>query len=70
MANRTIRAHETIGPGDLTIAKGDLPGTYQDPDALTGLEARVVLYAGRPVRQGDLGPAAVVERNQVVPMRY
>jgi flagella basal body P-ring formation protein FlgA len=35
-----------------------------------GLEARVALYAGRPVRPEDLGPAAVVERNALVPLVF
>ncbi|HAW49029.1 MAG TPA: flagella basal body P-ring formation protein FlgA, partial [Roseovarius sp.] len=37
---------------------------------LIGQEARVALYEGRPVRPGDVGPPAVIERNQVVPLIY
>jgi len=34
------------------------------------MEARVALYAGRPIRQGDVGPPAVVDRNQIIPLVY
>ena len=30
----------------------------------------MAIYAGRPVRPGDLGPPALVERNQLVPLVY
>jgi len=70
LAARTIRAQEVIGPGDLTLGRGEQPGTFADPEALYGKEAQVVLYAGRPVRRGDIGPPALVERNAVVAMIY
>jgi len=30
----------------------------------------VVLYAGRPIRPGDVGPPALIERNQIVTLHY
>lgn len=70
LAARTIRAQEVIGPGDLALGRGEGPGYFADPLALQGLEAKVMLYAGRPVRHGDVGPPALIERNQVVPMTF
>jgi len=70
IAARTIRAQEVIAPGDLTLGRGERPGTFRDPARLVGLEARVALYAGRPVRRGDVGPPALIERNAVVAMIY
>lgn len=70
IAAHTIRAKSLLGPSDLTLAKGDTPGALSDPEAAIGMEARVTLYAGRPIRAGDLGPPALVERNQIVPLIY
>ena len=45
-------------------------GALTHPADALGLEARVTIYAGRPVRAGDLGLPAVVERNQIVPISF
>lgn len=70
IATRTLRAGTLIGPGDVALAAGDHPGALRRPEAAIGLEARVALYAGRPVAAGDLGPPAIVERNQIVTLIY
>lgn len=70
VAAHTIRAKSLIGPADLAFAPGDVPGALGDPGAAIGKEARVTLYAGRPIRAGDLGPPAVIERNQIVPLIF
>ena len=70
VATRTIRAQSLIGPEDLTLVEAALPGAATDPGQAVGLEARVAIYAGRPVRLADLGPPALVDRNQVVPLIY
>jgi flagella basal body P-ring formation protein FlgA len=70
VAARTIRAMSVIGPDDLTLADTALPGALTNMAEAFGLEARVTIYAGRPVRAGDLGLPAVIERNQIVPIRF
>ncbi|ROU03246.1 flagellar basal body P-ring formation chaperone FlgA [Histidinibacterium lentulum] len=70
VATRTIRPQEILMPGDLVIQAVQVPGGVSDPDLLIGQEARVALYAGRPVRAGDVGPPALVERNALVPLIY
>ncbi len=70
LAARTIRAQAILAPGDVTLAAHEVPGTYVAIDEAVGLEARVVLYAGRPIRIEDLGPPAIVERNQIVTLIY
>lgn len=67
---RTIRSQSIIYFNDLTHQTGTIPGTFSDAAKIDGLEARVTLYAGRPIRLGDVGPAALVERNAVVPILY
>ena len=70
VATRTIRAQSIIGPEDLTTVAADLPGAITDPSIAVGLEARVAIYAGKPVRLSDLGPATLVQRNQLVSLVY
>ena len=70
IAAATIRPGTVIGPDHLALADGTVPGALSRPDEALGLEARVVLYAGRPVRAADLGPPALVDRNQIVTLVY
>ena len=67
---RTIRANSIIGPGDLTVTEGDAPGFLSDPAEAIGQESRVTLYANRPIRPGDIGPPALIERNQIVVLHF
>ncbi|PTQ75028.1 flagellar basal body P-ring formation chaperone FlgA [Celeribacter persicus] len=69
-AARTIRAQTILAPTDLTMIAGDVPGAINSLDEAVGLEARVMLYTGRPISTSDIGPAAIVERNQIVVLRY
>jgi len=70
VATRTIRAQTIISIEDLTTVEAALPGALADPVLAVGMEARVAIYAGRPVRAQDLGAPALVERNQLVPLIY
>jgi len=66
---RVIRPQEIIAPEDVILREGRQSGGVT-LDAVIGREARVALYPGRPIRAGDIGTPAVVERNQVVPLVY
>jgi flagellar basal body P-ring formation protein FlgA len=70
VAARTIRPAEVIAARDVALVPGEIPGGLSDPAEVVGLEARVALYAGRPIRPGEVGPAAIVERNQIVLLVY
>ncbi|MCL1628594.1 flagellar basal body P-ring formation protein FlgA [Roseibaca sp. V10] len=70
VATRLIRATEVVREGDVAVQRGHIAGAATDPVQVVGLEARVAIYPGRPVRLADLGPAAVVERNDSVVMVY
>jgi flagella basal body P-ring formation protein FlgA len=70
IAAGTIRGQSLIGPSDVALVEGDTPGALSSLDQAIGMEARVNLYAGRPIRTGDLRPPAVIERNDIVTMRY
>ncbi|MCE6960930.1 flagellar basal body P-ring formation protein FlgA [Cereibacter sphaeroides] len=70
VAARTVRALSVLGPEDLAMQPDDIPGALTDMLQAVGQEARVALYAGRPVRAADIGPPAIVDRNQIVPLAY
>jgi flagella basal body P-ring formation protein FlgA len=70
VAARTLRAGTLLTGADLAIIADDVPGALTSVDEVVGQEARVNLYAGRPVRPGEIGPAALVERNQIVTLIY
>ena len=70
VATRTIRAKSLVAPEDLALVSAELPGALSDPSQAIGLEARVSIYAGKPVRPGDLGPPTLVQRNQLVTLVY
>lgn len=70
VAARTIRAQTLLSAGDVTLVKGDVVGAYSALDEVIGQEARVALYAGRPVRSNEVGPPAVVDRNQIVTLVF
>lgn len=71
VATRTLRANALIGPADVALAeRAAPPGAASSPDEVVGLEARVTLYAGRPIPLSALGPPALVERNQVVTLVF
>lgn len=70
VAARTIPAQSIVTAEDLTLTPQDIPGGVSDPAALVGMETRVAVYPGRPVRPGDLVFPAVVERNQIIILTY
>ncbi len=70
IAARTIPARSIISPADLKLVEGASPGAFSDPAAAIGLEAQVTLYQGRPVSPGDLGPPALVDRNEIVALLF
>lgn len=70
VAARTLRAGTLLTGADLAMIAEDVPGAVSSLDEALGQEARVNLYAGRPIRPGEIGPAALVERNQIVTLVY
>jgi flagellar basal body P-ring formation protein FlgA len=67
---RTLRPGTLIATADLTLKQGVQPGMFDRINDVVGQEARVALYAGRPIPFDGIGPPAVINRNQIVPLRY
>lgn len=70
VAARTIRAQTVLAPGDVTVTSGEMSGAYASLDEVLGQETRVALYAGRPIRMNEIGPPAIISRNQIVTLLY
>lgn len=70
VAAHTIRAQTLLSANDLAVQSGQMAGTAANPAELIGQEARVAIYAGRPIRLSDVGPPAIVERNQMVSILF
>ncbi len=70
IASRTVRAQEVLTAEALTLSPGALDAGFADPENVIGLEARVSLYAGRPVLRSHVGPPALVERNQIISLVF
>ncbi|WP_116597649.1 flagellar basal body P-ring formation chaperone FlgA [Primorskyibacter marinus] len=70
IAARTIRAQSLLSAQDLVVSDTIIPGALTVLDDAIGQEARVTIYAGRPVRAGDVGPPAIVDRNDIVTLIF
>ncbi len=69
-ATRTIRANAIITDTDVVLSAVAVPNGYQRLADVVGQEARVVLYPGRPVLLDDIGPPALITRNQIVQVHF
>ncbi len=69
VAARMIRPQSLLSEADLALRPGPEPLDLA-PEMVLGLEARVLIYPGRPIRPDDIGPAALIERNQIVELHY
>lgn len=70
IASRTLRAERLIGPGDIALRDGHTPGALVQIEEAIGLETRRNIYAGQPLRAADLGPPAILDRNDMVVLSY
>lgn len=70
VATRTIQARTLLTAEDVTLVAAEIPGALAAADLAVGQEARVAIYAGRAIRAADIGPSAIVDRNQIVPLAY
>jgi flagella basal body P-ring formation protein FlgA len=70
IATRVIRAQTLLSENDVALVAAEIPGALGDAAEVLGLEARVTLYPGRAIRAADVGPPALVDRNQIVTLVY
>lgn len=70
VAVKTIRANTILTAQDIALNPnmGDIG--LSNPQDLIGMETKVILYAGRPILAEHVGPPAIVNRNQIVPLVF
>lgn len=69
-ALRTIPGNAQITAADITTVAANLPGGLKDPSLVIGAEAKYIIYAGHPIRAADIGPPALITRNQNVTLIF
>lgn len=70
IATRVIKAQTLLTANDMTLVSANIPGAMTEVEAALGREARVTLYPGRAIKAQDIGPPALVDRNQIVTLHY
>lgn len=70
VAARAVRSQTVLTAADLNLTPGSTPGAAARLEDAVGLETRVALYPSRPVLVSQLGPPALVERNDLVSLSY
>lgn len=67
---RTIRANTIVSASDVAIKQIENSNGYLHTRDVIGQEARTTLYAGRPIRVDDIGPPAIIARNEIIPIKF
>ena len=70
VATRNIRPGNVLSASDIVVIRGSTKGAFEDASPIVGAEAAVALYAGRAILQGQIAPAASIERNQIVEINF
>ncbi|MGH1463889.1 MAG: flagellar basal body P-ring formation chaperone FlgA [Cognatishimia sp.] len=70
VSTQVIRPRSVITAEYLGLKEGLVSGAYSDMAQVIGQEARVALYPGRPIGFADIGPPALIERNQLVQLVF
>ncbi len=67
---RTIRPESILSLDDIKLVDGERPNAFDRLEDVVGQESRVALYVGRPILFSSIGPPALVDRNQIVSLRF
>lgn len=70
VAVRAVPARTLLTADDLTLAPAPAGAGLGDPAAAIGMETRVTLAPGRPIRAADLTAPAMIERNALVRLSF
>ncbi len=70
VANTIIRSRTIISASDLVVSPKNTPGALQVVAQVVGLEARSMIYPGRPIMPANVGPPSVIKRNEIVTLIY
>lgn len=70
VATRTLPAQTVISPDDIRIVGDPTAQAMQEAQNMIGMETKVALFVNRPIQSGNLGPPAIVERNEIIPLLF
>ena len=70
VSNRTLRAGDVLTFEMVRVVSGSEANGFDNIQDVVGQEAKVALYANRPILFDQLGPPALIERNQIVQIRF
>lgn len=70
VAKRILRAQTIVTPDDIEIRPDNTEGAVSDPRDAIGSETRETVYQGQSLFSKDLGPPAIIDRNQRVTLLY
>ncbi|MDQ2065296.1 flagellar basal body P-ring formation chaperone FlgA [Xinfangfangia sp. CPCC 101601] len=70
VALRTLPARTVITEADVALVDAKIDGALTALTPALGQEVKITVYAGRPLRAADIGPAALIDRNQTVQLVY
>jgi flagella basal body P-ring formation protein FlgA len=70
VAAHAIPARSIISAHDVRLSSRSVPGALVKVEDAVGMEARVTIYTGRPVRAADIGPPALIKRNEIVRFQF
>ena len=66
-----VPAGVMIEAAHLALRDGDPgPGVLSSPASAIGMESRITIYKGRPIRAVDLGPPTLIRRNAIVSLVF
>ena len=70
IAARNIRPGEVLSETDVLVIRGDANGAFESAGSIVGAETKVALYVGQAILPAQIAPAASVERNQLIEIRF
>lgn len=70
IAARVIVSRSVVAASDIAVSSKAFPGALAEIGEAVGREARVTIYPGRPIRAADLGDPALIERNDIVRLKF
>jgi len=70
LAKHLIRPRSVISDMDVVVTASTLPNGYSAPEEVIGLEAKNLIYPGRPLGPHNLRQPAVIDRNAIVTIHF
>lgn len=70
VAARVLRAQTILAAEDLKLEPSTVSGALSSSHEAIGMETRIAIYAGQPIKPEDLGPPAIVDRNQKISIAF